>query len=499
MNKLYLISALGALLLNLALFGAEKRPNILFIFTDDQSSRTISCYPESYEWTHTPNIDRLADTGIRFDNAYVGSWCQPARATMLTGLQQHDIPNLRMVGPYPGTEYDPDQLEFWPKYFRKNGYTTGQIGKWHLGNDTGYGRDWDYQYAWIRPVPAPGNSREYYVHQTIRENGKDIGPLDAYATDDYTDRAIEFIRGDHRDDDEPWYLWLCYTGIHWPWTPADRHLEEYQSAEISEPTDLYPPRPGKPQYAYNSGHYKPDENGVPYHINFGNSLADGTRAYHQTAIAIDDSVGRLIRALKSTGQLENTLVVFTSDQGHAWGQHGFCNKIAPYASNIRVPFIVSMPGTIASSKVCESPVGGIDLVPTFFNLAGIDFPWEFQGRDLTELFKEPERDWNKPVFMTHTAHSYRPNTQRIQTMDELPGEIPWYAFVIQDRFKFVQTFVEGEIPELYHLDDDPGELNNLALLPEYRHHVEKYHKLLISELERTNAQFVDSLPSMRGF
>lgn len=493
--------------LNLATQGsADERPNILFIFTDDQSSRTISSYPESYEWTHTPNIDRLADTGIRFEHAYMGTWCMPARATMLTGLQPHDVPSLRMSGPYPGAEYDPEELEFWPKYFRKNGYSTGQIGKWHTANDTGYGRDWDYQYAWIRPVPREGNYREYYVHQTILENGREIGPVDAYATDNYTDRAIEFIKGDHRNPDQPWYLWLCYTAVHGPWTPADRHLDDYEGVEIPQPADLYPPRPGKPEYASERADFKPDEHGVPRYSSHygvdqqdGDTLHSGTRRYHQSVISIDENVGRLIRLLKSSGQLENTLVVYTSDQGHAWGQHGFLQKLAPYAANIRVPFIVSMPGTVASGQVCTSPIGGIDLVPTFFKFAGMDAPWEFQGRDLTPLFKRPQRNWDHPVFLTFTARSYRPDTGTIPTIDQVPNGIPWYGFVIKDRYKFIQSWIEDEIPELYHIDNDPHELNNLALLPQYRHIVEKQHDLLKAELKRTNARFLESLPKMRGF
>lgn len=501
-NRYFYLSVFLWLVSSLFASSADKRPNILFIFADDQSSRTISSYPESYEWTHTPNIDRLAETGIRFEHAYMSSWCMPARAMMLTGLQQHDIPSFRMVGPYPGAEYDPNEMKFWPKHLKENGYSTGHVGKWHTGTDTGFDRDWDYQYAWIRPVPTPGNSREYYVDQTIIENGEKIGPVDAYATDNYTDRAIEFIKGDHRDNDKPWYLWLCYTAVHGPFTPADRHLEEYQGVEIPEPADLYPPRPGKPEYSGTSSRYKADEKGVARlysNGNYGESLYDGTQQYHQAVIGIDENVGRLIRTLKSTGQLENTLVVYTADQGFAWGQHGFRHKLAPYAANIRVPFIVSMPGTVAAGQVCTSPIGGIDLVPTFYKFAGLDLPWEMHGRDLTPLLRRPNRRWDHPLFLTHTARSYRTDTARVQTKEELPGQIPWYGFVIKDRLKYIQTFIEGEIPELYHIDNDPHELHNLALLPQYRTQVKKHQKLLISELKRTNAQFVDSLPSVKGF
>ncbi len=272
--------------------------------------------------------------------------------------------------------------------------------------------------------------------------------------------------------------------------------------DIPEPDDLYPPRPGKPEYSGSTSRYKADDQGVARlcsNGNYGESLYDGTQQYHQAVIGIDENVGRLIRTLKSTGQLENTLVVYTADQGFAWGQHGFRHKLAPYAANIRVPFIVSMPGTVTEGEVCTSPVGGIDLIPTFYKFAGIDLPWNMHGRDLTPLFRRPNRKWEHPVFLTYTARSYRPDTHTIQKKEELPGQVPWYGFVIKDRLKYIQTFIEGEIPELYHIDNDPHELHNLALMPQYRTQVNKHQKLLVSELKRTNAQFVDSLPSVKGF
>ena len=125
--------------------GDSERPNILFIYTDDQSYRTVSCYPGSYDFVSTPNIDALARQGIRFDSAYIGTWCMPSRASLLTGHLQHGVYSMRMEGKYPGSEYDPEQCPFWPSVFRANGYQTAQIGKWHTGTDNGYGRDWDYQ------------------------------------------------------------------------------------------------------------------------------------------------------------------------------------------------------------------------------------------------------------------------------------------------------------------------------------------------------------------
>ncbi|MBT6274907.1 MAG: sulfatase-like hydrolase/transferase [Chromatiales bacterium] len=107
---------------------AAERPTILFIYTDDQSHRTVSCYPEAFDWVKTPHIDSLAKQGVRFSHAYIGAWCMPSRASMLTGHHQHGIESMRMEGTYPGSAYDPDKCPFWPKVFRENGYTTAQIG-----------------------------------------------------------------------------------------------------------------------------------------------------------------------------------------------------------------------------------------------------------------------------------------------------------------------------------------------------------------------------------
>ena len=145
------------------------RPNILFIYTDDHSYRTISCYPEAYKWAKTPNIDKLAKQGVRFAAAYNGAWCMPSRATLLTGHHQHGVESMKMAGPYPGSTYDPEKCPFWPKVFRDKGYVTAQIGKWHTGTDTGYGRDWDYQLVWNRPKYTE-TSTHYsvsYTHLTL--------------------------------------------------------------------------------------------------------------------------------------------------------------------------------------------------------------------------------------------------------------------------------------------------------------------------------------------
>ena len=491
---------------------AAERPNILFIYTDDHTHRTISCYEEAYDWVKTPNIDALAKNGVRFRHATIGTWCMPSRATMLTGHLQFGVESMRMEGKYPGSKYDPEKCRFWPSVFRKNGYTTAHIGKWHTGDDTGYGRDWDHQIVWNRPG-HPTNAGNYYKDQMIEINGAEAKMVKGYSTDNYTKWAMEYLNGEGRDKDKPWYLWLCYGAVHGPFTPAKRHLEAYPNVSVPVPTDIYPPREGKPEYMQKPGSWFKGEDGKP-HLRgrkratgelspgkgiHGSDLNSWIRQYHQGVLALDESIGKLIQQLKDTGQYDNTLIVFTSDQGFAWGQHGFRMKLAPYDATIRSPLIISMPSRLPSGKVCGKPVGGPDLIPTMFNFAEIELPWEMHGRDLTPLLRDPDRVWNYPALMAHTARSYGSDTHVVPTDQATlsPSGVPWWVSLRQGRYKYIRTLVEGEIEELYDLESDPEELSNLALKKEYARTLVTLRKATVAELRRTKAGMVDALPAVK--
>ena len=489
---------------------AAKKPNILFIYTDDHSHRTVSCYPEAYDWAKTPHIDKLAASGVRFHSAYIGTWCMPSRAAMLTGHHPYGVESMRMEGQYPGSKYDPKQCHFWPSHFRKKGYVTAQIGKWHTGTDNGFGRDWDYQKVWNRPA-YPKNAGNYYSDQLIETNGGEPVLTKGYSTDNYTKWASEFIRGEHRDVKKPWYLWVCYGAVHGPFTPAKRHQESYTDIKVPIPKDIYPPRPGKPAYMQKVNYWIANEQGVPVMkgkgfsartVNtsglHGNRLQDWVRQYHQGVLAIDEGVGRLMQTLVETEQRENTLVVFTSDQGFAWGQHGSRMKLAPYDANIRSPLIVSFPGKIPAGKVCRHSVSGVDLPPTFFHYAGLELPWKMHGHDLSPLLKNPDAEWDHPVLTTLTGQSYGSNTNIVPTDKKklyLNG-IPWWVSLRKNRYKYIRTLVEGETEELYDLETDPEELTNLALDPQYDEQVRKFRAETIKELKRTDAGIVNHLPQV---
>lgn len=493
------------------LTAAGTRPNILFIYTDDQSHRTVGAYAESYPWVETPNIDALAGQGVRFRHAYIGSWCMPSRATMLTGLHQHGIESMRMEGKYPGSAYDPRLCRFWPSVFRQQGYTTAQIGKWHTGVDAGYGRDWDYQMVWNRPR-HPDNAPNYYDNQLISKNGGAPTLVSGYTTDNYTEWAIEYINGGGREPGKPWYLWLCYGAVHGPFTPAHRHLEAYEGVPVPAPADVYPPRPGKPAYVQTMEFWKRGPNGEPVERKVreqspvgmkdfpGRPLADWVRQYHQGVLAIDEGVGKLMQALKQSGQDRDTMVVFTSDQGFAWGQHGMKSKVAPHDAAVAAPLIIRPAGDPIQGRCIDDPVSGVDLPVTFFAQAGIDLPWPMHGHDLSPLLVDEHAGWDHAAMLVHTGRQYGSATDEIPGKDDPnlyhgPG-IPWYVMLARNRLKYVRNLVAGETEELYDLQSDPHELHNLAARPEYQDRLRRFRSEAIDELRRTGAGFVDKLPAV---
>jgi arylsulfatase A-like enzyme len=483
------------------------RPNILLIYTDDQSYKTVRCYPESYPWVRTPNIDALAKSGIRFHGAYLGAWCMPSRATLLTGRQPHAIESMRMEGTYPGCVYDPQQCPFWPSVFRKQGYQTAQIGKWHTGVDAGFGRDWDYQIVWNRPK-HPENAGNYYDQQILAFNDKEQ-TVEGYSTDNYTRWACEYIKGEHRNADKPWYLWLCYGGVHGPSHPAKRHQGNYRDAQVATPADIFPPRPGKPAYLDLTQAWSKGPGGIPVMGKSGEKFGDESgknakthaawvQQINECVLSLDEGIGQVMSALQDSGQLENTLVVFTADQGFSMGEHGFRTKVAPYDANYRSPLIVSRPGTLPPGKVSPHCVNGADLVVTFFQTAGIELPWRMHGRDITPLLRDPEHaDWPYPCFYEGTGHKY--GSDVTQVIRENAGgakhdNIPWYAAIRHGKYKYIRYLLPGVPEELYDLKEDPEELINLAQHAGHQAGLQKLRQSLTEELRRSEAGFVENLP-----
>ncbi|MEM7791897.1 MAG: sulfatase-like hydrolase/transferase [Verrucomicrobiota bacterium] len=470
---------------------ASTKPNILYIFTDDQSYRTIGAYEGSRPWVKTPNIDRLAKEGILFTQAYIGAKCVPSRANALTGKLQFNIGKRTK--------------RYWPEDFRRQGYTTGMIGKWHWNIGIDYhqhGTAWDWSVVWDHN--QPGEEKTYYWDQSVNIHGGEAQPLEGYSTDRYTDYTIEFIEA-QENSDKPWYFWLCYSAIHGPYTPAARHQGRYRGNPELPPTripeDIFGPRKEKPRHLYDYSAWKL-ENGVP--ARKGVSLDEYVKEYNEAVIALDEGIGRLIEVLKETGQLEDTIIVFASDQGYAWGEHGLRGKINPYDAAIRGPLIVSNPKRFPSGARCTQPVNGTDLVRTFHELADVEPGIDLDGRDLTPLLKQPqlEASWHEDAMIfTYTVHLYdnasiedRIKSKRWESLEYDKHPMPAYLMLHDGRYKYIRYIGENYIEELYDLHRDPDELKNMALRPKHRERLIALREQTINAFREKGAEFVDLLP-----
>ncbi|MCA9216311.1 MAG: sulfatase-like hydrolase/transferase [Planctomycetales bacterium] len=486
---------------------AADRPNILFIYTDDQSYKTLSCYGDHPDWVQTPNIDALARRGVRFERAYLGAWCMPSRASILTGRLQHGVETMRMEGQYPRSVYDPSVCRFVPSEFRRQGYHTAQIGKWHTGIDTGYGRDWDYQIVWNRPG-HPENAGNYFKNQILTFNGEDR-QVGGYSTDNYTEWALEYIRGDHRDANKPWYLWLCYGAVHGPTTPAARHEGTLKGNKPIVPDDIVGPWPGKPKYLAKTAAWQKDSDGTPrmkpkeidaksnFNVNeVGKSFEDWIQQMNECNMAIDEGVGRLVAALKETGQYENTLIVYAADQGYGLGEHGFNQKVAPYDATVASPLIIAQPNQVPEAVVRKEAINATDIVNYMCKRGDVQIPWKMHGRDISSLVQNTATDWDQPMIMTHTGRSYGEYTDRIPTDERLTivGNVPWYVLLRSGQYKYIMNLTAGEMEELYDLGSDPEELTNLAADVGQSDRLQQLRQQAMEELERTDAKFVEHLP-----
>jgi arylsulfatase A-like enzyme len=503
---------LACLLLSPTAKSAEptKHPNILLIYADDQSFKTVGCYPESWSWVKTPNIDALAKTGVRFHGAYLGAWCMPSRASILTGHHPHGIQSMRMEGEYPGSAYDPKKCPFWPATFRENGYQTAQIGKWHTGVDAGFGRDWDYQIVWNRPK-HPENAGAYYERQVLAFNGAEKWQ-DGYPADNYSKWAVEYVKGEHRDKNKPWFLWLCYGSIHGPSKPAARHKGLYKDAKLPAPSDILGPWPGKPDYLKNTLAWKKAADGSIVAAASGEKVGDvakggksvefsaWARQMNECVPAIDEGVGQLIAALKESGQLENTLIIYTADQGYAMGEHGMRMKIAPYDANYRSPLIVSMPGVVAAGRVCKQTPNAPDLIATIFAVAGIKAQDSLHGRDITPLLKDPAAAWPHPCLYEFTGEHFGSDVATMlkdKPAKAIYQKVPWYTAIVRDGWKYIRYLQPGVPEELYDLNADPDELKNVIAEPKHADQLARLRAALAAELKRTAAPPVMLAPEYR--
>ncbi len=459
-----------------------SRPNILFIMSDDHAAHAISAYGSKVN--NTPHIDRLASEGARLTNTFcTNAICTPSRATILTGQYSHVNGVLTL-----DDEIDSSRRVQSQKILAAAGYKTAIVGKWHLGNNPPSNpQGFDY---W-NVLPGQGD----YNDPTFFEMGEKV-QYEGYVTDIITEKATEWL--DTVDGDDPFFLMVHHKAPHSSWIPAKRHENLGVEGEFPEPETLqddyetrsqavkmssiqiedtrkenlkFDPPPGLNQEELRSWAYQ-------------RYITDYTR----TVQAVDDSVGTLLDYLDEHNLADNTLVVYTSDQGMFLGDHGWHDKRFMYEESLRMPFIAKLPGEIPAGSVVEGMLLNLDFAPTFLDYAGIERPGEMQGESARGLLRgEVPDDWRSSLYYRYWMH--------------LQGHriVPHYG-VRNERYKLIYYYgvttedtrmPDLEIPdewELYDLEEDPNELNNVYGNPEYA----AVQAEMLAELDRLQAEAGDT-------
>lgn len=440
---------------------SERRHNIVFILIDDLRYDTFGYM--GHPFVETPQIDALAKGGLQFTNAFVtASLCSPSRASFLTGRYMH---NHKVVD---NADRMPAGTLTFPQLLQNAEYETAFIGKWHMGGSSAAPRaGFDH---W---VSFPGQSTYAPGKHTLNINGR-LVRRQKYMTDELTDYAVEWLND--RTDNEPFLLYLSHKGVHGLYDPAARHRDRYKDAKVVPPATMantpenYAGKPMWVKDQRNSWH------GVefPYYGRSKQSLVEMYRHYCEMILSIDDSVGRVMQTLKKRGVDQNTLVLFTSDGGHFWGEHGLIDKRCAYEESIRIPLLAYGPSLIKPGTKCDALVANIDVAPTLLELAGLDVPEWIDGQSFAGLLKAPSAtdSWRKSLLY---EYYWEPQFPQTPTMFCLRG----------NRYKLIQYHGIWDTDELYDIANDPHETRNLIREPEHKRVVSQMRQQLYQRLKET--------------
>lgn len=467
------------------------RPNILFIFSDDHAYQAISTYGDARKLLDTPHLDRIAREGMRFDRCLVtNSICGPCRATILTGKYSH----LNGFYNNSNSRFDGSQTTF-PKLLKGVGYQTAVIGKWHLVTDpTGFDH-WDI-------LPGQG----VYYNPRMISNGQNL-QRPGYTTDIITDLSLEWLK--KRDRSKPFLLMCQHKAPHREWSPALRHLGHDGDRTYPEPPTLFddysgrglaerdqdmtidktmtatdikltaPPQLTPEQKQVWDAYYE------PRNTRFRDAKLEGkdlvrwkyNRYMHDylgCIKAVDESVGRLLAYLDAEGLSENTLVVYSSDQGFYLGEHGWFDKRWIFEESLRTPLMVRWPGKTKPGGVDAHLVSNVDFAATFLDAAGVPDSASFgQGRSLVPLLKaQTPANWRTSFYYQYFEYP-------------APHHVRPHHGVVTDRYKLVR-FTDSDLDswELFDRQTDPLELKDVYTDPSYRAVVAE----LTRELERLRAE-----------
>ncbi|MBS4198314.1 sulfatase [Bacillus sp. FJAT-49732] len=434
----------------------SKQPNIIFIMSDDHAAHAISAYGSRIN--ETPNLDRIANEGIRLDNCFcTNSICAPSRASILTGKYNH-INGVRTL--YEDIDARQPHVA---KILQSNGYQTAMIGKWHLGHG-GNSDPTGFDYWNVFP-----NQGEYHDPDMIEMGVKK--KFHGYATNITVDLCLDWL--EKRDEERPFFLMCHHKAPHRPWDPDEKHMHLYEDIDIPEPETFHDDYENR-SYAATEAIMRIDRDlrkrDVKADPPEGLSTSELKSWYYQRYIkdylrciaSIDDNTGRLLDYLDEKGLTEDTIVIYTSDQGFFLGDHGWYDKRFMYEESLRMPFLVRYPREIPARTSTKNFGLNVDFAQTFLDYAGIEAPEDMQGASLRPILKgETPYGWQDSMYYRYWEH-----------MSEEHNVAAHYG-VRTHKFKLIYYYGEGlGIPgardvkyepqwELFDLEKDPYEINNV--------------------------------------
>jgi len=456
--------------------GSSGPPNILVVMADDHALQAISAY--SGLLNSTPHIDRLAREGMMFRHALVtNSICSPSRATILTGTYSH------VNGQFTNWElFDGSQVTF-PKLLQEAGYQTSLIGKWHLHSDpTGFDH-WEV-------LSALAGQGTYYDAEFKDDDGTIA--REGYVTDVTTDRALDWLE-QRRDRDRPFLLMLQHKAPHRDWQSSPAHLDLFADTTLPEPPTLFDDYQGRASPAAGQtmeigrdlsesdlklirppflperfwpewdAAYDPRNRALEEMMLEGDDLVRWkyqryVKDYLRTIASIDENLGRVLRYLDDNGLSDNTIVIYTSDQGFYLGEHGWFDKRWMYEESLHTPLIVRWPATVRAGSVDDHLVSNLDIAPTLLDAAGAEIPAHMQGRSmLPVLAGSAPADWRTSFYYHYYDFDFPPLTFH---------DVQRHYGVRTERYKLIYYYLIDEW-ELFDLENDPTEVSSVFEDPSY--------------------------------
>jgi N-acetylglucosamine-6-sulfatase len=446
--------------------GAKPR-NIIFIFSDDHRHDFMG-FTGRVPWLQTPHLDRLAREGAHCQNAFVTtSLCSPSRATILTGQYAHEHTVVDNFSP------EPANLTYFPQYLQRAGYQTALFGKWHMGDEDDRPRKGFDTWVSFR-------GQGQYFNPTLNLNGQTKKfENGAYTPEVLTDLALEFLA--KRDPNRPFFAYISHKSVHADFRPAPADLYKYHGKPIPYPASRFfthaqaPSQPGVnladvPQWVKNQ---RFSWHGIDYAYHGTLSMDTIFWRYCETLHSLDASIGRVLKYLDDNGLAESTLVVYASDNGFYFGEHGFIDKRSMYEESMRIPLLVRCPELVKPGTKMPQVVQNIDLPSTFLAAAGLQPPPQMRGQSFLPLLAQKETPWRDKIFYEYYWEHDFPQT-------------PTMFGVRTDRYKYVFYHGLWDVNELYDLQADPQELNNLIRSPQHQAIAKELQKEVFDWLERTN-------------